>query len=589
MIGGVESQNSSGDPTTHGRRDGIMGTTPSPSPQEPDVSTSTLTGTPVVPGTGYAPAVWPAPRPEARSDAAEVPEAEREAEAERFGAAAEVVAERLEQRSQAADGVAAEVLSATAGLATDRGLRKAVVTRVESGMVADLAMAEATEEFVVMFKQIGGVMAERVTDLRDLRDRVIAELLGEPEPGIPVPREPVVLLADDLAPADTAGLDADLVVALATELGGPTSHTAIIARQMGLPCVVAVDGLSQVPVGTPVLVDGRTGEVQVEPDGDEARERVERARREQEAIDAWTGPCATADGHPVGLLANVQDGKAAEKAAAGVAEGIGLFRTELCFLAAADEPSVEDQADIYAPVLAAFPDAKVVVRTLDAGSDKPIAFASLPDEPNPALGVRGLRLATDNPALLDHQLDAIALAAERTGTSPWVMAPMIALPSEAASFGDKVRERGLTPGVMVEIPAAALRAPAILEHVEFLSLGTNDLTQYTMAADRMSAELADLTDPWHPAVLELVARTATAGRDADKSVGVCGEAAADPLLACVLVGMGVATLSAATAALPAVGAKLGGVDLATCQQAAEAALAAEDAAGARAAARDVIG
>jgi phosphotransferase system enzyme I (PtsI) len=449
-------------------------------------------------------------------------------------------------------------------------------------------VAAATDEFVERFKQIGGIMAERVTDLRDLRDRIIAELLGEPEPGIPTPDEPVVLLADDLAPADTAGLDADLVVALATEHGGPTSHTAIIARQMGLPCVVAVASLSDIADGTPVLVDGRAGEVEAEPDPDEARARVEAAREEQARIDAWEGPCETADGHAVGLLANVQDGKAAEKAAAGVAEGVGLFRTELCFLDAAEEPSVEDQAEIYGPVLAAFPNKKVVVRTLDAGSDKPVAFASIPDEPNPALGVRGNRLGVDNPELVDHQLDAIALAAEQTRTSPWVMAPMVALPSEAREFADKVRERGLTPGVMVEIPATALRARQILQHVEFLSIGTNDLTQYTMAADRMSAELSSLTDPWHPPVLDLVAATARAGQEAGKQVGVCGEAAADPTLACVLVGLGVSTLSAAAAALPAVGAKVGSVDLETCQRAAEAALSADDAAGARAAARGVL-
>lgn len=550
---------------------------------------SNLTGTPVVPGVAHAPAVWPAPRPRAREDAAEVPAEERSDEAARYEQAAGVVAERLQQRADKADGVAAEVLAVTAGLATDRGLRKAVVQRIDDGSVADAAVAAATEQFVTMFQQAGGVMAERVADLRDLRDRIVAELLDEPEPGIPTPDEPVVLLADDLAPADTAGLDADLVVALATELGGPTSHTAIIARQLGIPCVVAVAGLADVVAGTQVLVDGRRGEVEVEPDEESARRRVEDARREQAAIDAWTGPCETADGHAVGLLANVQDGAAAERAAAGVAEGVGLFRTELCFLEVAEEPTVEEQADIYQGVLAAFPDAKVVVRTLDAGSDKPVAFASLPDEPNPALGVRGLRLATDNPGLLEHQLDGIALAAERTGTSPWVMAPMIATAAEAAAFAEKVRDRGLSPGVMVEIPAAALRAPGILEHVDFLSLGTNDLTQYTMAADRMSAPLAALTDPWHPAVLDLVAATATAGREADKQVGVCGEAAADPLLACVLVGLGVDTLSAALAALPAVGARLADVDLSTCQQAAAAARGAEDAAAARAAARDVVG
>jgi phosphotransferase system enzyme I (PtsI) len=549
---------------------------------------STLAGTPVVPGVGYGPTVRPAPRPEARADAPAVSEEDREEEVARYTAAAETVADRLRARAAEADGVAAEVLSATAGLATDRGLRQAVTTRIEEGTPADGAVAAATEQFAEMFMQLGGVMAERVTDLRDLRDRVIAEVLDMPEPGIPMPEEASVLIADDLAPADTAGLDPTMVVALATELGGPTSHTAIIARQLGIPCVVAVHGLMDVDPDHKVLVNGFTGEVVVEPDPEAAQSQVEQADDYAASIAAWEGPCQTADGHPVGLLANVQDGAAAEKAAADVAEGVGLFRTELCFLGQDQEPTVEEQADIYAEVLAAFPDAKVVVRTLDAGSDKPLKFAGMPDEPNPALGVRGLRIATEQPELLEHQLDAIKLAGERTGTTPWVMAPMVATVPEAAGFAEKVRARGLVPGVMVEIPATALLADAIMAEVEFFSIGTNDLTQYTMAADRMAPDLADLTDPWQPAVLQLVRRTAQAGQRAGKQVGVCGEAAADPFLACVLVGMGVSTLSAATAALPAVGMRLGSVDLATCEEAAEAALAATSAAAARTAAREII-
>ena len=228
---------------------------------------------------------------------------------------------------------------------------------------------------------------------------------------------------------------------------------------------------------------------------------------------------------------------------------VGLFRTELCFLNRTDEPTVEEQADIYARGARAFgADGRyVVVRTLDAGSDKPIAFATHEGEENPALGVRGLRLSFDNPGLLDRQLDGIALAAERTGTETWVMAPMVATVAEATDFAEKVRARGLKPGVMVEIPSAALLAHRMLEVVDFLSIGTNDLTQYAMAADRMATDLAHLTDPWQPAVLQLIAITAEAGKQAGKPVGVCGEAAADPLLATALVGMGITSLSMAAA------------------------------------------
>ena len=259
------------------------------------------------------------------------------------------------------------------------------------------AVVQAVEQFVAMFTQLGGLMAERVTDLQDIRDRVIAELSGLPEPGVPLPDIPSILCAEDLAPADTAGLDPKLVVALATTLGGPTSHTAIIARQLGIPCVVAVDGLDVVAAETMVLVDGTLGTVTVSPDPAAAGEAVAAAQREAERAAHWSGPGATADGHAVSIFANVQDGAAARAARETPAEGVGLFRTELCFLNRDTEPTVDEQADIYAEVLEAFSGAKVVIRTLDAGSDKPLKFAGHPDEANPALGVRGIRIADGQP------------------------------------------------------------------------------------------------------------------------------------------------------------------------------------------------
>src|SRR6185312_12666843 len=218
------------------------------------------------------------------------------------------------------------------------------------------------EQFVDMFTQLGGLMAERVTDLRDIRDRVIAELCGLPEPGVPLPDLPSILCAEDLAPADTAGLDPKLVVALATTLGGPTSHTAIIARQLGIPCVVAVDGLDAVPSGVVVMVDGTLGTVTVEPDPGAAVKAVEAAQHEADLAKDWTGPGATADGHVVAILANVQDGASARSASATPAEGVGLFRTELCFLNRDTEPTIDEQAQIYGDVLEAFDGNKVVIR-----------------------------------------------------------------------------------------------------------------------------------------------------------------------------------------------------------------------------------
>jgi phosphotransferase system enzyme I (PtsI) len=435
---------------------------------------------------------------------------------------------------------------------------------------------------------MGGLMAERATDLRDIERRVVAHLVGEPEPGVQLPDRPVVLVAEDLAPSDTATLDPQVVVALVTERGGPTSHTAIIARQLAIPCVVGTAGAMTIAPDTPLLVDGVAGTIELSPDPEEAQRLVEADRAQRAALETWTGPGETADGTPVKILANVADGESARSAATGPVEGVGLFRTELCFLNRADEPSAEEQATIYGEVLAPFTGRYVVVRTLDAGSDKPVAFATHEGEENPALGVRGLRLSFDQPDLLTRQLDGIAAAATTTGTETWVMAPMVATVAEATDFAAAVRDRGLKPGVMVEVPSAALLAHRMLEVVDFLSIGTNDLTQYTMAADRMASDLAHLTDAWQPAVLQLIAITAEAGKRVGKPVGVCGEAAADPLLACVLVGMGITSLSMASAAVRPVGARLAASSMDALEDAAEAALAANDPMAARDAVRRVL-
>ena len=513
-----------------------------------------------------------------------------ERERQRFVEASATVGGRLDQRAALATGVSAEVLTANAVLARDRGWAKTVVKELKKGLGVEEATVAATETFVAMFAKIGGRQAERITDLRDICARVVAELRGLPEPGIPEFTEPGVLLADDLAPADTAGLDPVMVLGIVCEYGGPTSHTAIIARQLDIPCIVAVVGLSAVSDGARVLVDGAAGTIEVDPDEHSASEAAASDKAMREKAAGWAGPAVLADGHPVDLLANVQDGDGAAAAAAGPAGGIGLFRTELAFLDRPREPTVDEQADLYARVLAAFPDSKVVTRTLDAGSDKPLAFAGMGEEENPALGVRGIRVDLLDRGLVDRQLDALAEAGRRVGaaqSSPWVMAPMIATVDEARDFAERCRERGLTPGIMVEVPSVAVSVDRFLPHVDFLSIGTNDLTQYVMAADRMSSELAALTDPWQPAVLRLIHAVAQAAAGAPGGrtvpVGVCGEAAADPHLAMVLLGLGVTSLSAATAAVPFVGAALAEVTLEQCREFAALALDCDTAREARAA------
>ncbi|MCD4557581.1 phosphoenolpyruvate--protein phosphotransferase [Schaalia sp. lx-100] len=558
---------------------------------------TTINGTPVVQGIAYAPAVW-VRRPELPelSDTI-LPESERSNEIEHFTQCARTVADNLFARAARAQGEAADVLIVTASLATDRAWVKDITARIQSGASAVHAVIASTNKFVAAFEAAGGLMAERTTDLKDVRDRILAHLQGEPEPGIPQRDIPYILLADDLTPADTAGLDPRACVAMVTELGGPTSHTSIIARQLGIPCIVAARQLSLITSESPVLVDAHAGTLTLGVDPAEAEALVQADAKRNQLIHQWQGPGRTRDGHAVQLLANVGDGAAARTAAqSSVAEGVGLLRTELAFLDAPFEPSIHEQVHIYSEVFEVFAGHKVVVRTLDAGSDKPVHYATLDNEPNPALGVRGVRTTGPHPEVLDHQIDALALAAQHNPqTDVWVMAPMVSTIPEAQWFTSLVRERAqaagvsLRAGIMVEVPSVAVLVDQFMPLVDFVSIGTNDLTQYTMAADRLSADLAEYSDPWQPAPLALIARVARSGQEHHKPVGVCGEAASDPILACVLVGMGVTSLSMAAGAIAGVGAALGQVSLAQCRAAAEAVAGARDAGDARVRARAALG
>ncbi|WP_315095629.1 phosphoenolpyruvate--protein phosphotransferase [uncultured Cellulomonas sp.] len=502
---------------------------------------------------------------------------------EQLEAAFDQVAASLGDRAAAATGALAEVLAATAQMAADPALRSEARQRVAAGETPAEAVDRAIARFVDMFTAAGGALAERVTDLRSVRDRVVAVLLGLDEPGVPPLSEPSVVVAADLAPADTATLDVRLVLAIVTERGGPTGHTAIIAGQLGIPCVVRTTGAMDLAPGAQVAVDAVAGTVTLDP-GPDIREQARARRAAAVALESDTGPGATADGHAVKLMANIGTAKDAERVSLLPTEGVGLFRTEVLYLGRASAPSHAEQASVYGQVLRAFEGGKVVVRTLDAGADKPLPFVTQSGEENPALGVRGYRLVRSHPELLDTQLAALAEAQAATGTTPWVMAPMVTTPAEARAFATRARAAGLTlVGVMIEVPAAALRAQEILAEVDFVSVGTNDLAQYTMATDRLRGELADLLDPWQPAVLDLVDTTARAGLQARKPVGVCGESASDPLLALVLVGMGVTSLSMSVGAIPAVRYALRHHTSAECATMAAAALAAGSAAEGRSA------
>ncbi|WP_433790952.1 phosphoenolpyruvate--protein phosphotransferase [Actinoplanes sp. CA-252034] len=514
---------------------------------------------------------------------APVPVTDAEAEYARAEAAlAEVVAELGRRADRAGDATVAEVLRAEALMADDEELRDGVRELIDEGHDAPHAIDGAFAGFREAFAAAGGYLAERVADLDDLRDRAVAVLLGLPMPGVPAPGHPYVLAARDLAPADTADLDPDQVIGLVTEVGGPTSHTAILARALGLPAVVACPGVLAVPDGTLVLLDGASGTVRTEVSEAEATAATEQAAQAAAAASTSTGPGTTSDGYGVKLLANVGSVKNVPAADEAHAEGIGLFRTELLFLDRAREPSLDEQVAAYRDVFTAMAGRRVVIRTLDAGADKPLPFLDQDGEPNPALGVRGLRVARQRPDVLTTQLAAIAQARSQTGADVWVMAPMVSTLAEATGFAAAVRNAGLPrAGVMIEVPAAALRAADLLEVVDFLSIGTNDLSQYTFAADRMCGDLADLLDPWQPALLQLIGVCGEAGRLAGKPVGVCGEAAADPLLAPVLVGLGVTSLSMSPRAIGPVRAALAARTEADCRRLAELAVAAPDAFEAR--------
>ncbi|MBI9114106.1 putative PEP-binding protein [Sanguibacter suaedae] len=542
-----------------------------------------LHGSGVGRGAAIGPVVRVAPAPVA-PEREEAPADPAEA-AERTVAAFDAVAAGLRRQAETSEGPAVAVLQATAQMAQDRALRKQTVARIEGGEPPVAALDAVVGGFVDMFTKAGGMLAERVTDLRSVRDRVAAELLGVPAPGVPELTGPSVIVAEDLAPADTAALDLRHVVAIVTELGGTTSHTAIIAAQRAIPCVVGVAGALDLAEGTVVAVDAAAGTVEVDPSEDVAHGFAERDRVARTLAED-TSPGRTADGVPVALLANIGTAADAARAGAGSAvEGVGLFRTEVLFLDRATAPTREEQAEVYAEVLRSFAGRKVVVRTLDAGADKPLAFATQPDEENPALGVRGYRLVRTVPELLDTQLAALADAQAATGEHPWVMAPMVSTPVEARDFAAAARRHGLTTvGVMVEVPAAALRAEAILAEVDFVSMGTNDLAQYVMATDRLRGELSDLLDRWQPAVLDLVAATARAGAAAGKPAGVCGESAADPVMAVVLAGLGVTSLSMSAGAVPLVRYALAQHTAAQAADVALAALAASSAPEAYAAA-----
>ncbi|MBU6267557.1 MAG: phosphoenolpyruvate--protein phosphotransferase [Sphingomonadales bacterium] len=467
-------------------------------------------------------------------------------------------------------GTAGEVFAAHRELLLDPELRARAEAALADGASAGHAWADAARAVGEGFAAAGGWLAERQADLRDVSGRVLAGLAGGAA-ALPVPPSGAVVLAHDLLPSELAHYAGHGVVGVALAGSSPTAHVAIIAAGLGLPLLTGLGaGLEAVAEGAVLLLDAGAGTLAVDPDhaslGD-ARARIgERAAADRQAREAAQAPAVTRDGTAIAVMANLGGVADAEAAFANGADGCGLLRTEFLFLDRDAAPGEDEQVAAYRAVIAALDGRPVTIRTLDIGGDKPARFLSLGDEANPALGVRGVRVSLAWPALLATQLRAALRAAE--GATVEVMVPMVADRGEwrqvraaaeaaAAALGTPL---AVKLGMMVETPAAVLLADQLAREADFLSIGTNDLTQYVLAMDRTNEALAAAADPLHPAVLRAIAAVCAAGKAAGCPVSVCGGLAADTLAVPVLIGLGVGRLSVPPGLVPAIKQAVRGVD-----------------------------
>jgi len=457
----------------------------------------------------------------------------------------------------------------------DPALREEVQVRLQKGLSAEAAWMDEIESAAQQQEALHDkLLAERAADLRDVGRRVLACLTGvEAEQA---PDEPYILVMDEVAPSDVATLNAQRVAGILTAGGGATSHSAIIARALGIPAIVgAGPGVLGLAPSTLLLLDGERGELLVSPTDaqlDQARgERAAREERKRLADERRLEPAVTRDGHPVEIAANIGAAGETPEAVAMGAEGIGLLRTELVFMNHAQAPDQATQEAEYRRVLDALEGRPLVVRTLDVGGDKPLPYWPMPAEENPFLGVRGIRLSLQRPDILETQLRALLAAAD--GRPLRIMFPMVGNIDEwrtAKAMVERLRTElpvaDLQVGIMVEIPSAALIAPVLAREVDFFSIGTNDLTQYTLAIDRGHPSLSAQADGLHPAVLRLIGMTVEAAHAHGKWVGVCGELAADALAVPMLVGLGVDELSVSARSIALVKARVRELDFAACKQ-----------------------
>ncbi|MFW6321242.1 MAG: phosphoenolpyruvate--protein phosphotransferase [Halohasta sp.] len=549
------------------------------------------------PTVGVGTARWYRPTDVTDLDEPPAPDAvDPAAERERFDEArdeaeAELEAERESTRERVGDDEAA-VFKAHLQFLTDPQIDDGVQEGLDEGLPAPHAVKQAFAGPIEQFSAMEGMMAERADDLRDVRDRLLRLLTGTERTDLGSLPEGSVVLAELLTPSDTAQLDPESITGIATVKGGRTAHAAIIARSLGIPAVVGVgETLDDIEDGTEVVVDGEAGVVIADP-SDENRQRAAESTRTPVVDEA----VATADGREVEVAANLGTPVEAEPAVDRGADGVGLFRTEFLFQDRADAPDEDEQYEAYHEVCETFSegvdgdeDPRIVVRTLDVGGDKPIDYLDLDPEENGFLGARGIRLSLEEHAdLFEAQLRALLrVAATDAGAGLAVMFPLVSTVEELEAALDRVDavaadldEEGVDHaipelGVMVETPASTYLADAFAKRVDFLSIGTNDLTQYIQSAQRDLDRMTDYQDPLAPAVLRAIDRTVTAGHAGGAWVGMCGEMAGDPDLTELLVGLGLDELSMSAVTIPDVKTAIQEIDTEDAEAVAQSVLDAE--------------
>jgi multiphosphoryl transfer protein len=487
-----------------------------------------------------------------------------------------------------ADPAKAAIFAAHEELLSDPDLLEIAESAIAKGKSAGFAWKKAVATHADRLAALRNeLLAQRANDLRDVGRRVLS-LLTDADVRQPVYPPNSVLIAEDLTPSDTAALDRSTVVGFCTTRGGATSHVAILARSFGIPAVAGIEPAAlEVPNGTLVVLDGNDGTLQLHASGDalasvrRAQERSE--RRRQENLSHALEPAITLDAVRVDVLANIGGLEDASRGAELGAEGVGLLRSEFVFMDRSEAPTEEQQFETYKAIVEAVgPRRPLIIRTLDVGGDKPLTYLPIPKEDNPFLGERGVRVGLDRPEILRVQLRAILRAAVFGNVS--VMFPMIATLNELrdvkAMLAEEAATLGVPPvaaGIMVEVPATAIMAAQFAREADFFSIGTNDLTQYTLAMDRGHPKLAPRVDALSPAVLKLIAHTVEGARASGRRVGVCGGIASDRTAVPILLGLGVDELSVSMPAIPAVKAQIRALRMDDCQRLAERALAAESA------------